>query len=35
MAEHLTVDSRITWAKLAAMAEGASLASAYLWRGPV
>lgn len=31
LAEHPTVDPRITWAKLAAMAEGAGLASAYLW----
>jgi 5-methyltetrahydropteroyltriglutamate--homocysteine methyltransferase len=27
------VDARVAWAKLAAMAEGASLASAYLWGG--
>jgi 5-methyltetrahydropteroyltriglutamate--homocysteine methyltransferase len=31
LADFLTVDPRITWAKLAAMAEGAGLASAYLW----
>ncbi len=31
LADFLTVDPRITWAKLAAMAEGASLASKYLW----
>lgn len=30
-ATFLTVDPRITWAKLAAMAEGARLASAELW----
>jgi 5-methyltetrahydropteroyltriglutamate--homocysteine methyltransferase len=35
LAEHPTVDPRITWAKLAAMAEGASLASTYLWGGSV
>jgi 5-methyltetrahydropteroyltriglutamate--homocysteine methyltransferase len=31
LAEITIVDPRITWAKLAAMAEGASLASQYLW----
>ena len=32
IADFPTVDARITWAKLAAMAEGADLASRYLWR---
>jgi 5-methyltetrahydropteroyltriglutamate--homocysteine methyltransferase len=32
LAEITIVDPRITWAKLGAMAEGASLASQYLWR---
>jgi 5-methyltetrahydropteroyltriglutamate--homocysteine methyltransferase len=31
IADFPTVDPRITWAKLAAMAEGANLASQYLW----
>jgi 5-methyltetrahydropteroyltriglutamate--homocysteine methyltransferase len=30
LADFPTVDPRITWAKLAAMAEGANLASQYL-----
>jgi hypothetical protein len=30
-ASYLTIDPEITWAKLAAMAEGARLASAELW----
>jgi 5-methyltetrahydropteroyltriglutamate--homocysteine methyltransferase len=31
IADHMIVDPRITWAKLAAMAEGAKLASDHLW----
>jgi len=31
LADVLTVDPKITWAKLAAMAEGARLASKELW----
>jgi 5-methyltetrahydropteroyltriglutamate--homocysteine methyltransferase len=31
LADFLTVDPRITWAKLAAMSEGAGLASKHLW----
>jgi len=31
----LSVDPKITWAKLAAMAEGARLASRELWREQV
>jgi 5-methyltetrahydropteroyltriglutamate--homocysteine methyltransferase len=31
LADFLTVDPRITWAKLAAMSEGAGIASEYLW----
>jgi 5-methyltetrahydropteroyltriglutamate--homocysteine methyltransferase len=33
IADYTIVDPRITWAKLAAMAEGARLASDRLWRG--
>jgi 5-methyltetrahydropteroyltriglutamate--homocysteine methyltransferase len=32
IASMLTVDPRVTWAKLAAMAEGARLASRELWK---